>query len=299
MVKDLLKVGACSLAAIPGDIEENIEKIKLWTEKAVSEDIELLLFPELSLSGYWTKSEIHYEAQPKDGEAIQELTNFLKELNSEIAISVGLAESYGGSVYNTQIILDKNGVRNYYRKTHWAIAEVAIWSCGDKFPVHDFYGTKVGTAICYDNIFPEVHRIYGLKGADLVLSPYAYGDKFDFDDPASMAKSIATWKNRQKMLLCAAATSNYLWIVAVVGGGHVKDYIAQEGGEGFESYLPGVILFIDPEGNVVLESSNDIVEERLMSYQISRIANIEQRKLANSVFKNRRVSIYNRIWEIP
>ncbi|MBD3352982.1 MAG: hypothetical protein GF364_15980, partial [Candidatus Lokiarchaeota archaeon] len=49
-MQDLLRVGACSLAAIPGNIDENLEKIKEWTKKGVKEKVELLLFPELSLS---------------------------------------------------------------------------------------------------------------------------------------------------------------------------------------------------------------------------------------------------------
>ncbi|MHA1340587.1 MAG: carbon-nitrogen hydrolase family protein [Promethearchaeota archaeon] len=300
-MKDILRVGACSMAATPGDIEENIEKIKKWTEIAIKEKIEILLFPELSLSGYWINSELHYIAQPRDGPAIQELINFLKEINSDITISVGLAESYGGCIYNTQVMLNgKKGLLTFYRKTHWPSSEMPIWGCGDRYPVYDYNGIKIGTAICFDNQFPEVHRIYGLKGADLVLSPYAYGSKFSYNDANSMKNAIRRWKNKEKMFLRAAAAANYLWIVAVVGGGIVKDYIEKENpGKGFTSYFPGVILFIDPSGNVVKESSDDKVEERILWYDISRIANIELRRGSNNYFKDRRISTYKRIMELP
>lgn len=300
-MRDIIRVGACSLASIPGDIQENTKKIKEWIKKAIIEKIDLLLFPELSLSGYWTRSELYYEAQPRNGPAIQELINFLKETNSNIVISVGLAEQYGGCIYNTQILLNgTQGELSYYRKTHWPSAEMTTWSCGDKYPIFDFDGIKIGTAICFDNSFPEVHRIYGLEGADIVLSPYAYGDKFDYNDPESMKRAIRKWKEKEKMLLRAAAHTNYLWIVAVVGGGEVMDYVEQESpGKGFHSWFPGVILFIDPEGNVQKESSDDKVEERLLWYDISRISNIEHRKGGNNYFKDRRISTYHRITELP
>lgn len=299
-MRDILKIGACSMAAIPGDIEENIENIKKWTKKAIEEKIDLLLFPELSLTGYWLSSEIHYVAQPRDGPVVRELIDFLKETGSDIAISVGLGESYGGCVYNTQILLNSQGILHYYRKTHWPSAEMQYWSCGDRYPVIDFNGIKLGTAICFDNSFPEVHRIYGLNGADVVLSPYAYGDKFSYDDVESMKKAISHWKEKEKMFLRAAAAQNYLWIIAVVGGGIVKDYVAEQNPDkGFISHFPCVILFIDPSGKVVLESPDDKIQERLMSFNISRIANLEQRKGGNNFFKDRRTATYSRITELP
>ncbi|MHA1368969.1 MAG: carbon-nitrogen hydrolase family protein [Promethearchaeota archaeon] len=300
MSRDIIRVGACSLAAVPGDVETNLEKIKHWTERAAREKIDLLLFPELSLSGYWTCSELYYEAQPRDGEAVQDLIKFLGSLNEDIAISVGLAESYGGCIYNTQILLNRSGELYYYRKTHWPHAEVGIWSCGDRYPVYNFDGIKLGTAICYDNEFPEVHRIYALDGADLVLSPFAYGHKFSENDPNSQQDSIKRWKDGERPVLRAAAKCNYLWIVSVVGGGHVKDYIAEQNpGKGHEYYFPGVIFFIGPDGKVILESPDDEIKERLMWYDISRITNMELRKGTNNFFKNRRTATYKRICQQP
>ncbi|MHA1793049.1 MAG: carbon-nitrogen hydrolase family protein [Promethearchaeota archaeon] len=300
MEKDIIRVGATSMAAIPGDTETNVEKIKKFCKQGVEEKVELLLFPELSVSGYWTSGELHYEAEPISGPSITELIAYLKELDTEMAISVGLAESYGQTIYNCQVLLDKQGIRYYYRKTHWPHAEMGVWSCGDRYPVHDFKGFKVGTAICYDNSFPEVHRIYGLQGTNLLLCPYAYGDKFDENDLETQKKVILKWKNKEKMLLRAAAHTNYQWIVACVGGGHVKDYHAEMGQkEGLEYYFPGVILFIDPDGEVIKESPDDKVEERLIWADISRITNIEKRRGTNNYFKNRRTITYSRLTEIP
>ena len=112
MAGEILRIGACSMAAVPGSTEENIEKIKGWTKKAVDEGVELLLFPELSLSGYWCSNELYFESQPRDGPAIKELVAYLGKLDTDMAISVGLAEKYGGCIYNTQVLLDKLGERH-------------------------------------------------------------------------------------------------------------------------------------------------------------------------------------------
>ena len=282
------------MMAVPGDPENNIEKIKEWTKNAIEQDIELLLFPEMSISGYWPDSELYYVAEPRDGESVSNLIEFLKGLDKDIAIVVGLAEDYGGAIYNTQLILTKEGILGYYRKTHWPHAEMGTWSCGDRYPIFEYKGVKIGIAICYDNNFPEVHRIYGLKGAHLVLSPYAYGEKFDPEKPETIKKSIFKWKDRERTLLRAAAMTNYTWHVACVGAGHVKDYK-----NAHESYFPGVLLIIAPDGKVVAETPDDSIEERIISYTISTLTNTEQRRGTNNFFKNRRTITYSRITEIP
>ncbi|HME52748.1 MAG TPA: nitrilase-related carbon-nitrogen hydrolase [Candidatus Lokiarchaeia archaeon] len=300
MPGEILRVGACSIAAVPGDTDGNIEKLKQWTRQAVDEKVELLLFPELSLSGYWCSKELLFEAQPRDGPAIKELVAFLNELDSDIAISVGLAEKYGGCVYNCQVLLDRNGERYYYRKTHWPHAEMGTWSCGDRYPVHKFQAFNIGTAICYDNNFPEIHRIYGLEGADLVLCPYAYGGKFDPADMETVKKSIFDWKDKERYYLRCAAQTNYLWIVSCVGGGHVVDYHKEkEEKDGLEYYFPGVIFFIAPDGKVLKESPDDEIAERLLWMDISVLANMEQRRSDYNHFKDRRTATYGRVCELP
>jgi predicted amidohydrolase len=299
MAKEIIRVGACSMAATPGDTDGNIERIKEWTQRAIEEKVDLLLFPELSLSGYWISGELYYEAQPRDGPAVKALVSFLDGLDTEMAISVGLAESYGGAIYNCQILLDRHGERYYYRKTHWPNAEMGTWSCGDRYPVHHFEAFTIGTAICYDNNFPEVHRIYGLQGANLILSPYAYGGKFDQNDPDSVAKEIFKWKDKERVFLRCAAMANYQWVVSVVGGGHVQDYHAKPDSDAGHYYFPGVIFFIGPDGKVAKESPDDEIAERLMWHDIGAISTIEARKNPYNRFKDRRTITYGRLCEVP
>lgn len=41
---------------------------------------------------------------------------------------------------------------------------------GNKFVTFDVAGWRVGLGICYDLRFPELSRIYALKGCDLLVS---------------------------------------------------------------------------------------------------------------------------------
>lgn len=81
---------------------------------------------------------------------------------------------------NTGFLIDRAGrLIGVYRKKHPAPSEEAIDTeptDGDPFPVFDFEGVKVGIAICMDIHAPEMFRIYGLKGADLVCLSTMYLD---------------------------------------------------------------------------------------------------------------------------
>jgi nitrilase len=81
---------------------------------------------------------------------------------------------------NTAFVLDRDGsVIGRYRKKHPAPSEESIDTTplnGDPFPVFEFEGVKLGVAICMDIHFPEMFRIYGLKGADLICMSTMYLD---------------------------------------------------------------------------------------------------------------------------
>ncbi|MCL4694492.1 MAG: carbon-nitrogen hydrolase family protein [Candidatus Hydrogenedentes bacterium] len=82
---------------------------------------------------------------------------------------------------NTAFLLDRKGkVVGLYRKKHPAPSEEMILTepviPGEPFPVFEFEGVTLGIATCMDIHFPEMFRIYGLKGADLVCVPTMYLD---------------------------------------------------------------------------------------------------------------------------
>lgn len=97
---------------------------------------------------------------------------------------------------NTAFLLDRSGEPiGYYRKKHPAPTEEAILTepilPGNPFPVFEFEGVRIGMAICMDIHFPEMFRIYGLKGADLVCLPTMYLDYTgDYCETLEKARAI-------------------------------------------------------------------------------------------------------------
>ncbi|MGD0229069.1 MAG: nitrilase-related carbon-nitrogen hydrolase [Syntrophorhabdales bacterium] len=88
-------------------------------------------------------------------------------------------EKENGSYYNSCAVIDADGqVAGVYRKIH--LTDIPLWEekfyflSGDRgFPVFDTRYGRIGVQISWDNLFPEVSRILGLKGADIVFAPTA------------------------------------------------------------------------------------------------------------------------------
>ncbi|MGK0190044.1 MAG: putative amidohydrolase [Verrucomicrobiales bacterium] len=94
-------------------------------------------------------------------------------------IVAGIYERVGKLVYNTAILLDREGkVAGTYRKTHLPREEwEAGISPGDTYPIFETDFGKVGLMICWDVQFPEPARAMALQGAELLLLPIWGGNE--------------------------------------------------------------------------------------------------------------------------
>jgi predicted amidohydrolase len=101
-------------------------------------------------------------------------------MKARVPIVTSLSAKVEGGYSNMGFVLDRAGdIIGLYPKKHPAPAEEGIDTTpidGDPFPVFDLDGVKIAIAICMDIHFPEMFRIYGLKGADIVCVPTMYMD---------------------------------------------------------------------------------------------------------------------------
>jgi predicted amidohydrolase len=167
----------------PLDVEGNLARLQARAREAAQWDVELLVLPEMFLSGYNIGAGVARNlAQASDGANAEQV--------AQIARQFGLAIVYGypelderGNVYNSVQLIDRTGERlGNYRKTHlFGDADRAMFSAGEQAPaVLELNGWKLGLLICYDIEFPENARRLALDGAELILVPTANMTPYDF-----------------------------------------------------------------------------------------------------------------------
>lgn len=148
----------------------NLKKIECYLYQAKQEQSDLVLFPELSLTGYLIGPWLAEAAEPRDGPSIRRV----KELCRRIGISTvfSFPEVHDGKYYVTAALVSDTGeVEAMYRKTHLYDVEQIYFTHGDEIPVFQTKFGVVGIMSCFDLEFPEVARILSRKGADIILIP--------------------------------------------------------------------------------------------------------------------------------
>lgn len=195
-----LRAAAVQFNHATGDKSANMEIIRTFTQQAAARDVELLVFPEMCLTGYWHLRnssrgvlEDLSERVP-DGPSTRELIALARE--HEMTVGAGLIErDDDGNLYNTFVVAMADGRTASHRKLHCFLNE--HMSSGNSFTVFDDpSGNQLGLLICYDNNLIENARITALKGAEILLAPHQTGG-CDSSSPGAMGLiDPELWRNR-------------------------------------------------------------------------------------------------------
>ncbi len=155
-----MKIAVAQISCSLGDPDANLSKVGDFSRRAKDIGAELIVFPEMTDTGYAMPVIQKHAAHWKTG-----FVPGLQEIAAEhsIAIVSGVSERDGSSIYNSQVIVDAKGdIIAKYRKTHlYAVAPVAEQTCfaaGDSFTSFVLGDLRYGFSICYDLRFPELYR---------------------------------------------------------------------------------------------------------------------------------------------
>ena len=155
-----MKVAAAQISCSLGEPKANLLKVRDFSRRAKDAGVELIVFPEMTDTGY-SMSVIQSHASSWNDGFVPGLQEIAAKLS--IAIVCGVSEQDGTSIYNSLIFVDRQGnVGAKYRKTHlYAVAPVEEQKCfasGDTFGSFALGELRFGFSICYDLRFPEMYR---------------------------------------------------------------------------------------------------------------------------------------------
>jgi Predicted amidohydrolase len=273
-----LKAAAVQFEAVAGDKKANLAKVEQFVECAKAQNVELLVFPECCLTGYWflrnlSAAQLRELAEPAfSGPCATRLAELSR--TSGMTIGAGLVEAgEDGRLYNSYIVAMPDGQMRCHRKLH-AFEHELICS-GSNYTVFDTtHGWRVGVLICYDVNIIENVRATALMGADVLLAPHQTGgcrtrnphlmgliEREVWDrrhtDPAAIEREILGDKGRGWLMrwLPSRAHDNGLFLIFSNGIGVDDDEIRT-----------GNSMILDPYGRILVESRK--ADEDLVSAEL-------------------------------
>jgi 5-aminopentanamidase len=168
-----MKLAAYQGSGISGDPGANLELIAEQARIASELGAELLIFPELFLSGYNIGDAMWKLAESLNGHSLKRASEIARTHN--LALLFGYPEKEGTQVYNSSVLINSAGKRvANYRKMHlFSAKEKRLFVPGDQFVFCKINDWQLGLLICFDIEFPESARTLALQGVQLLVIPTA------------------------------------------------------------------------------------------------------------------------------
>lgn len=172
-----IRAGVAQFEARDGGKEYNLGVIGALTARAVEQGAQIVLFHEISITGYTfletlSREELEAFAEPvPDGPSVRALIAIAAR--HRVLVSAGLVEASEGRFYNCQVVVSADGLIAKHRKIHEFISPHV--DCGDRHTVFDALGCRFGMLTCYDNNLPENGRATAMMGAEIILAPHVTG----------------------------------------------------------------------------------------------------------------------------
>jgi N-carbamoylputrescine amidase len=265
-----------------------LEKIDHWTREAVGAAAQLVLFPELSLTGFipnhpqhdhegWLRAalvEARRMAISLDSQALESVRQIADRHRT--LLSVGMLEDAGNMLFNTQILVGPQGILGVWRKMHVPMFEMPFYNGGDAAGVVDTPLGRIGVNICFDALLPESTRLLAIQNVEIVLFPFAA------DPPPRTPQGWAEWAGGP---LRARTAENGVFGVAC-------NYMGRVECAGVEQEFPGGGLILSPRGKVIAQWQLETGQSGLLIAELSAAELLVARSEPEYVYRFRRPELY-------
>lgn len=159
-----------------GDVKANAARV-VEALRREGPGVELVVFPEMFLSGYAVRDAVAQLALDEKGPVVAELSAACRAIKKHLVVGAPVLSATRGIVHNSLLFFTPEGYAGRYDKvylpTFSLFEEDLYFKEGSELPVFDatLGGERVrlGLCICYDLFFPEVTKTLARKGADVIV----------------------------------------------------------------------------------------------------------------------------------
>jgi NAD+ synthase (glutamine-hydrolysing) len=186
-----MKIALAQINSILGNLDKNVERHVNYCEEAIGKKADVIVFPELSLTGYSLK-DLNLEVALNL--SLTTKLDKLKELSSKIDIVCGLVEeSDSYALYNSSSYLSEGKILHTHQKiyppTYTLFEEFRYFSAGKTVNTFESKFGKAGMLVCEDMWHLSLPYTLAMKGAKIIYGIAA--------SPTRMGVDTAQFKNHE------------------------------------------------------------------------------------------------------
>jgi len=141
-----MKIALAQIKPIKGDIPTNISLHKNWIHSAIREKVDLIIFPELSITGYEPTLAKKLATTPSDSrfEEFQQLSD-----QHQLIIGIGVPLKNQLGIHISLLLFHPNQARQVYAKKYLHADELPFFESGQNADLL-IRNSHIGLAICYE-----------------------------------------------------------------------------------------------------------------------------------------------------
>lgn len=261
-----MKVGFLQFAPAFHNLESTRTRVSELLDGA---DADLIVLPELALSGYLFKDAAEAAAcsEPVPGPSTEFFGNLAAKNNTHYLYGF-IEAGEDGLLYNSAACIFPDRSFRVYRKAHLFNREKLLFAPGDSpFEVFEINGVKTGMLICFDHMFPEAARTLALQGVEVICHPSNL-----------VLEGLAQVTSRSR-----AIENRVFWILANRIGSEVSGSVSC-------TYTGGSQICA-PSGELLAAVSR---EEEILCIREIDPASAQDKQIGkrNDLFKDRRTDLY-------
>ena len=171
-----LAVYQCDAAGC--DKAERLSRLERVMAKLGRGGADLVVCPELYMSGYNVPEQLAGLSEPADGpfaHAVGELAG-----HWDMAVVYGYPEEVGARRFNSALAIGRDGrkLANHRKLALPPGAEASVFASGAALDLFDLGPFRAALLVCYEAEFPEAVRAVAMAGADLVVVATALSGKW-------------------------------------------------------------------------------------------------------------------------
>jgi predicted amidohydrolase len=174
-----MRIALIQMRCPKGRIAQNLAEIARCIQDAVAERVNIICFPEMSITGYIDPAQSPDAILRLESEAVRQFCAMTA--GTDLTALAGIVEGNpAGQPFITQVVAARGELQGYYRKIHVADDELAWFAPADATPLFGYGDISFGVAICADVGHGDLFASYAELGARLVFvaaAPGLYGSQ--------------------------------------------------------------------------------------------------------------------------